>query len=332
MHPRKAAGPDNRTVAGDTYSAPASPPFGTRADAPTTSGRAPAEGRARWLKRTLWLLVTATLLLTATGVLAGSTALALLALLETAVLVLGLLLSVQSIRHARRAGQSAPAVLRAVLAAFLPDRLARFVVLELRAFATLARWLFHRRALPAESFSYRSRSLLGPLLLLAIVTTPAEFVLVHLLLPWPWLRWLLMGTAVYALLWLAALGASLRTHPHSIEADTLVLRWHFFHELRIPLAQVTAVRSEPTRAPDGRDGFTVSDGLAWLAVGGRTDVRIELSQPVIGWRFLSPTAPVRIIHVAVDDSARFVQSVARRAAAARGHGDDATTAPTESTA
>ncbi|GBD19052.1 hypothetical protein HRbin27_01554 [bacterium HR27] len=49
--------------------------------------------------------------------------------------------------------------------------------------------------------------------------------------------------------------------------------------------------------------------MAWLAVGGHTDVLVELAHPVYAYRFLRPFAPVRRIHVAVDDPAHFTRAV-----------------------
>lgn len=263
-----------------------------------------------WFKRALWVLVVASGLLAVTGVLEAGAALVLVGLLEAAALLLGLVLLTRALRETRRSDQSWSAAILAALSALLPDQLARFIVLELRTVGTLARWSLHRFPAPARSFTYRKRSMLGLLLLVVLLTTPGELLLFHVLLPWTWARWLLAAVSLYALLWLLALWASLRVHPHEIANHTLVLRWLYLHEVPVPLDTVHSVVIRSERAPSGRDGLIVRGDTAWLAVGGHTDVLLELVHPVCAYRFLRPFAPVRRIHVAVDDPARFARTVA----------------------
>ncbi len=278
--------------------------------------QAPATGAVHrpwftWLKRSFWTVAALNILLALTGVVEAPVALLVAVLLEAGLFLLGLGLLLHGVRTAR-SSDSRHAALLAVLSAILPDRLARFVLLELRTFVTLARWVL-RWQLPAdERFTYQRRSWVGVLLVFVLLTTPAELVLLHVLLPWAWLRWTLLVVTLYGLLWLWALWAGLTVYPHTLERDALVVRWLYLHEVRIPLQEIASIQLQPTAISDVRDGLTVRAGTAWLAVGGRTDVRIDLHKPITGQRFLAATEPFCVLFLAVDEPERLVASVVRR--------------------
>ncbi|MDW8058445.1 MAG: hypothetical protein RMK01_00045 [Thermomicrobium sp.] len=284
----------------------------------TATGDPPRAGTGRW-KWALWFLVSLNLGLAASGVIEMRDAVALVLFLEIAALVLGIALLLRGISRARLSATSPQEALLAVFATLLPDSVARFVVLELLTFTTLFRWLLRRRSPGSASFAYHERSWLGALTLLVLLTTPAELLLLHLLVPWSWVRWLLLALALYGLAWLLGLWAGFRVYPHHLERDRLVLRYSFLHELSVPLAAIETIRAEPGRSPNGRDGLHVRDGVAWLAVGGRTDLVVELRAPVEAKRFLAPVGPIHRIHVAVDRPEQLLRALAEPRTAASAH-------------
>ncbi|MCX2727432.1 hypothetical protein OO015_07985 [Thermomicrobium sp. 4228-Ro] len=227
--------------------------------APPPGPGGPAHRSVHWLKRALWVLVVANVLLAVAGILDTGTVLVVVGLLEAAALTLALALPCRALRAARHSGESRTDKVLIALSSVLPDRLARFIVLELITFSTLARWFLRRVPAPAQSFTYRKRSMLGVVLLLVLLTTPGELVLVHAVLPWTWARWVAAAVSVYALLWLLALWASLRVHPHEIDDGTLVLRWLYLHAVHIPLDTVHAVVERSERSPVG---VTASSSMA----------------------------------------------------------------------
>src|SRR5579883_2232172 len=97
-------------------------------------------------------------------------------------------------------------------------------VLEARLYRCLWRWLRRVRPGPTD-FSYRSRSLLGVVLVFMLFVTPFEIVIPAILLPWAWLKWTILIADVYALLWFAGLHASLVVLPYRLEETGLRLRY-----------------------------------------------------------------------------------------------------------
>ncbi|SEH12285.1 hypothetical protein [Thermoleophilum album] len=131
------------------------------------------------------------------------------------------------------------------------------------------------------------------------------------------------GTAAgaYALLWLAGVAASIQRHPHRLYDDQLLLRVGCLYRLRIPLAAIGAVRVDRrTRilAPYLR---LVGDGCAELAVGGRTDLVLELAAPVALERPFGRPVAVRRVAVAVSDPERMRAAVAEAVERRRGRPD-----------
>ncbi len=290
--------------------APTPPPARETLSTTATTGAA-HRPLLRWLKLLFWTVAALNFVLALTGILEAQLAILVAVLLEAGLFLLGLGLLLHGVRTAR-SSESSQAAFLAVLSAILPDRLARFVLLELRTFATLVRWILRWRHLAEERFTYRRRSWVGVLLVFVLLTTPAELVLLHVLLPWAWLRWALLVVVLYGLLWLWAFWASLSVYPHTLDRDALVARWLYLHEVRIPLREIAAIQLHAEAVPNVRDGLTVRAGTAWLAVGGRTDVRIDLHHPITGQRFFAATEPFHAILLAVDEPERLVASVARR--------------------
>ncbi|MAG37663.1 MAG: hypothetical protein CL878_15620, partial [Dehalococcoidia bacterium] len=186
--------------------------------------------------------------------------------------------------------------------------------LEPRLFACLLLWLFQRRRHGQGQFSYHRRSWGGALLLLVLVTAPVEVFLFELLIPWAWLRWVLLVAALYAVLWVAGFVASLRVLPHQLEASGVRLRYGTWAEALIPYGEIAGVEQQQLRAPRGGDGLVTDrrEGAAYLAAGGRTDITIRLRAPRPMHGLLRPTSPVGTVHVAADDPARLTDALRQR--------------------
>jgi hypothetical protein len=130
---------------------------------------------------------------------------------------------------------------------------------------------------------------------------------VHLLVPWPALRWALLGLSVYALLWLAGLWASLHQHPHLLRDGELVLRFGHWRTLHVPLDGLVAVR----RVVDAAHRRTVAvegDRLA-VAVLGETDVELRFDPPV---RVDGQDSAVTRVAFSADDPAAAVRALRSR--------------------
>jgi hypothetical protein len=138
----------------------------------------------------------------------------------------------------------------------------------------LAWAVVRRRAVPpgASAFGYTSR--IGVMLWVTIGLTPVEMGAVHLLLPWPAVRWVVFVLSVATLVGTVAFALALGQRPHTLDRDHLTLRFGFLREVVVPVADVVAVR--PGTTLDHRRLLEVGDGEVALSVLGETSVRMEL--------------------------------------------------------
>ncbi|MHB1134950.1 MAG: hypothetical protein ACYC4L_21475 [Chloroflexota bacterium] len=274
-------------------------------------------GLERGLKWLLPLLVVAEVALVRLELLDLGTALWVAIGVEALLLIVGgrqLFVAWRRYRRERRAGLNPWLALEEGVAVLLPRPLARVVVLEPRLWAYLFLWLSRRFRRRENEFAYHKRSVMTTFLLLLAFTTPVELLLLELLVPWGWLRWLLLVLSVYALIWLNALYASLVVLPHRLEADGLRLRFGVLAEVLVPYTAIAEVTAEHRRAPGGAEGLRAQPeaGVAYLAANGTTDLTLRLRQPLSLQGLLNRTPPVTTLHVAVDEPHRLAASLATR--------------------
>ena len=104
--------------------------------------------------------------------------------LETALLLVGgrqVLVAWRRYRAGRAGGLDAWAALEDGFAVMFPRPVARVLALEPRVWWSLALWVSRRWRPGTGDFSYHRRSIVGPMLLVLLVTTPVELLLVELL-------------------------------------------------------------------------------------------------------------------------------------------------------
>ena len=138
-----------------------------------------------------------------------------------AVLILG---AVSGYRERRRDGMAR----REALALAARDVVPAPVLWILRHEASMITtwWLVVRRTrdVPAGAvpFSYGREQL--PLFATIASVSVIEIVPIHLLVPWPWLRVVLLVLSVYGALWIVAFYQGFRRRPHYVTDDRMVLR------------------------------------------------------------------------------------------------------------
>ncbi len=238
-------------------------------------------------------------------------------------------LAVRGYRRDRTAGLDVWAALEDGLAVLLPRPLARLAALEPRLWYCLGGWLARRgRETDALDFPYHRRSLVGAIVIVALLTAPVEVLFFELVIPWPWLRLLLLVAAIYSFVWLLGLYALLVVLPHRLEPGAVHLRYGALAEGRIPYTAIAAAERARRSAPGGRDGARVADeggvSALYLAVGGRTDLTLRLREPQTFCGLRGPTPPVETMHLATDDPDRLVRALAERVGAALPAGVPAT--------
>lgn len=206
------------------------------------------------------------------------------------------------------------------LKVFFPRKLARVISLEPRLWVCLWQWLFHRRPLGPDEFSYRKRSIMGVLLIVAVLTAPGEILLWEIVIPWNWLRLVLLVLSLYALLWIFAFYASLVVLPHRLKPEMALLQFGALAEGKIPYAAIDSVEVDQRKAPDGREGLRLSPdkSAAYIGVGGKTDVTIQLREPLALAGLLGPTSPVTTVCVAADEPERLARELGVRIRAEAG--------------
>lgn len=226
--------------------------------------------------------------------------------------VLGeLLLAVRRYRRARDEGLDVWRAVEDGIAVLMPRQAARFVAMEPRIGLALFRWVLRRHPSGPDDFTYARGSLLGPLLIVLIVTGPAEILLFEVVIPWAWPRMVLLVAVVYSVLWVVGLFASLRTLPHRLESDALGLRYGVLADECIPyeaIADVEHTRPLPAGVDEGLRVDRATNAASFL-VSGRTDVMLRLAQPVA----LRGTS-VDTIRLAVDDPEQLVVRLRERLA------------------
>jgi len=128
------------------------------------------------------------------------------------------------------------------------EPLLRPVVSELRAFTSLFLVIGRKRQLPpgAEPFGYTKGTMTLPAVL--TVLSLVELLIVHILVPWPWLQIVLLVLTVWGVFFILGFFASRVVRPHFVTADRLHLRWGHKTVLTSPLANILSVARRTNHA------------------------------------------------------------------------------------
>ncbi|HUS17584.1 MAG TPA: hypothetical protein VM536_21525 [Chloroflexia bacterium] len=221
-------------------------------------------------------------------------------------------------RRDRGAGVDAEAALVDGLEVLFPRPAAVLVAKEPLIWLCLWRAVFRRRPLSATEFSYGKRSVMGAFAFVVLLSAPVEVLLFELLIPWEPVRWALLVVSVYSAVWLVGFAASLRVLPYRLEPDALRLHYGVLAGGRVPYLAVDAVDVERRKSPAGKEGAQVVAGVAYLAVGGRTDLTLHLREPVILAGLFRPLPPATTLCLAADAPEPLATALRQRAGLAPG--------------
>ena len=220
-------------------------------------------------------------------------------------------IAVRSFRHDRNTGLDVWEALENGLAVFLPQKMARITASEPKLWYYLGLWMLKRIRRDEFDFTYHRKSIMGPILIVLLFTTPFELLLFELLLPWAWLRWLIIILGIYTFFWICGLYASLVAIPHTLTGTGIRLAYGALAHGDISYEDIMTV--EAKRRTSQGEGLKVipKEDAAYFTIGGNTDVTIQLraSKPMNGW--LGPTATVTTVHLAVDEPERLVQELSK---------------------
>ncbi len=276
------------------------------------------ERALRWM---LPVLIIAEVILVRGGILNVQAAVSVVLSVEGLLVLVGgaqILRAIRRYRRDRSVGLDVWAALEHGFAVFLPQRVARLAVLEAQLWTSLVTWLFRRRRPRAHEFTYHKHSLFGAFLLAALLSSPVEILLFELLVPWVWLRWVLLIASLYTLIWVLGYYASLAVRPHCLEVGGMRLRYGTLAYGVIPHEVIAAVARERHNMPKRARGLFVDadTSAAYFGMDGATNVVLRLNSPQSLHGLFAMTKPITTIYLVVDEPARFVSEVQQRIRAA----------------
>lgn len=157
------------------------------------------------------------------------------------------------------------------------EPLFRPLLFELRGLWSIGLLISGKRHIPpgAQSFGYTSGSLSIPAALVAV--SLVEIAVVHVLVPIPWLKIVLLVFSIWGVLVLVGFFAVRVTHPHYILDSTLYLRWNHSTVLCTPLRNILYAGAHSEHA------YTypqILDSTLILTNFQSTNVRLRFHEPV----------------------------------------------------
>ncbi len=188
-----------------------------------------------------------------------------------------------------------------------PGLLRRAVAYELAMWRSLALWVLRRRpARDRDAEAFGCADAVTPVIWAFIGISAVEIPLVHLLLPWPPARSILLFVGVYGLLWMVGLLASLKVYPHLVDAAGLRVRYGATVEFLLPWEEIAAVRSR-RRTTEGMRSVQThgsGDGRALsVAISHQTTIDVVLHRPLPLLEARGNAEPVTEVRLHADDPA-----------------------------
>ena len=218
-----------------------------------------------------------------------------------------LLMAVRTWRRSRGAGGWPEDRIAGAFEAFVPPRAARLMALELVMLGSAARFLLGGfRDLAPAGFSHHRESGLRAFLPALPLLIPGDVLFLRLAfsgLP-VWLRWILHGSTVYAVLWLLGLYASIKARPHQVRDGEVHLHQGLVKSVAFPIEWVRSAAPLPDFEDDWARHAHLK-GTARLVAKGSPLLELTLAEPVQVAGMLGPGRPTRRLLVSVDEPTAF---------------------------
>ncbi|MEU8540939.1 hypothetical protein AB0C52_13290 [Streptomyces sp. NPDC048717] len=212
----------------------------------------------------------------------------------------------------RRRGSTREAVREVV-----PEPVLRLAGHELRLLASLGRWVARRphgiRDEGAAAFPY-ARDQAALMYGFAFVCGVETVGMAYLLAGLPVVHAAFLVLDGYTVLFVLGLHAASSTRPHVLTADALRVRQAAHVDVRIPLGRIAAVRHESLFSHEK------AEGELNLAIGARTSLTLELTEPVDAPRLLGAARPVRVVRLHADDPTALHRALTEAVAGAGAEG------------
>jgi hypothetical protein len=179
------------------------------------------------------------------------------------------------------------------------------IVFEIGLWISLFKWIFRRkpRITPGgQVFGYAR--VVTPLIAAFIGVSAVELPIVHFLLPWPTVRFIVDLVSIYGLLWMFGLLAASRVNNHVVDGNGLRLRSGVLFDVTIPWSAIASMRLRDHQLSSGGSVIVESgtDGAVLnIGVMKHTDIEVILREPT---RLPVPQledAPAALVRFAADE-------------------------------
>lgn len=120
------------------------------------------------------------------------------------------------------------------------------------------------------------------------------------------MKYIVLALEVYGLIWLAVIGVSFGFLRHTVSPAHLRLRQGLLADIRVRRDNILGLREEHSRSAGGRTDIAIDGDVATMPVDGRTDMTLDLIEPIRIRRLFGFSPPVRQVRFAVDDPAVFL--------------------------
>ena len=230
--------------------------------------------------------------------------------------VLEIAIVVVAIRELRRRGpaeaEPIDGRIARALGAVLPAPLARLASIELVIVGSAARLVTGgwRRPLPAGFTYHRTSALrlflpalpllaIGDVVLLELVVLPRAAT---------WVQVLVHVAAVYGLVWIVGVYATMRARPHQLAGGWLTLHYGVLRTVHVPVSQITSIGELPAFADDWKKR-AYCKGAIRMDVAGPQVVELGLAEPVRALGLFGEGRARTRVLVAADNAASFTASL-----------------------
>jgi hypothetical protein len=204
---------------------------------------------------------------------------------------------------------------------FLPETLARFLVVELIVvYTALSTALKGFKISDVPGYRYDETSIFPYLIAILIVSTPADILLIEVMIKnWPLpVHVLHIFLSIYVIPWIYGIYVTTRINPHQVNSDIVHLRQGIFGRADFPLKFVVSaklVSPEVARLTSKRRGRDTSYAqLLFPQIEPQTQVvEILLSQEIVVRKILGDLTSHKLL-VSIDKPAPFLAALRQNTA------------------
>jgi hypothetical protein len=192
----------------------------------------------------------------------------------------------------------------------------RVLMLELRIYASIGRFVARRPAIPRGAAGFGFHKPVVTILIVFIVLSAVEIPIVDLIVhPWPVVRVAMLVVGIWGVTWMIGLLCAYLMRPHTVGPDGIRVRGGLETDVALSWDDIASVardaRIDQPKAPK----FVESGGrrTLMLRINDETVIEIELERPTVvrlpGQRANGGEQTVTAVRIWVDDAQAFMDEV-----------------------